>query len=161
MTSVERLRFLAEKGDKCWLGLTNVEAIKDVLKQLEEAQALIAKQENEEVDAIDIDKHIRNLKEYIRDDVIIEKDGSDFANFCKCHIEDIQAVLNYINIMHEEFDRLEGIEDNTIMLKHKLEEQSKVIDEMAKYIIELIKYNNPEEERNIEEVKEYFYKKVE
>ena len=42
----------------------------------------------------------------------------------------------------------------------ELEKKDKVIDEMAKYIIELIKYNNPEEERNIEEIKEYYYKKV-
>lgn len=47
------------------------------------------------------------------------------------------------------------------VIKEELEKKDKVIDEMAKYIIELIKYNNPEEERDIEDIKEYFYKKVE
>ena len=37
----------------------------------------------------------------------------------------------------------------------------KVINEMGEYIIELIKYNNSEEERDKEEIKEYFTKKVE
>ena len=37
----------------------------------------------------------------------------------------------------------------------------KVINEMAEYIIDLIKYNNSEEERDKEEIKEYFTKKVE
>ena len=59
---------------------------------------------------MNIEKHISNLKQYIKDDEIIEKDGSDFANFCKRHIDDIQAVLN------------------------ELEKKDKVIDEMAEYI---------------------------
>ena len=46
------------------------------------------------------------------------------------------------------------------VIKEELEKKNKVIDEMAEYIIELIKYNNPEEERDKEEIKEYFYKKV-
>ena len=37
----------------------------------------------------------------------------------------------------------------------------KVINEMAEYIIDLIKYNNSEEERDKEEIKEYFTKKAE
>ena len=37
----------------------------------------------------------------------------------------------------------------------------KVINEMAEYIIDLIKYNNSEEERDKEEIKEYFKEKVE
>ena len=41
MTSVERLKFLADKGDECWLGLSNVEAIKDVLNELEKKDAII------------------------------------------------------------------------------------------------------------------------
>ena len=43
MTSVERLKFLAEKGDECWLGLSNVEAIKDVLNQLELSKNVIVR----------------------------------------------------------------------------------------------------------------------
>lgn len=74
---------------------------------------------------MNIERHISNLKQYIKDDEIIEKDGSDFANFCKGHIDDIQALIDYIKIMHKEFDRLEGIEDNTAMLKKELEESKK------------------------------------
>ena len=42
----------------------------------------------------DIEKHIKNLKQYIKDDEIIENDNSDFAQFCKGHCEDIQAILD-------------------------------------------------------------------
>ena len=133
---------------------------------------------------MNIERHISNLKQYIKDDEIIEKDGSDFANFCKGHIDDIQALIDYIKIMHKEFDRLEGIEDNTSMLKQELIEtkehnrqlalelkkKNKVIDEMAEYITNL----DVDEDicKNIEHcasdkklcrdcIKEYFYKKVE
>ena len=35
-------------------------------------------------------------------------------------IQAIETVLNYIDIMHKELDRLEGIEDNTAMLKEEM-----------------------------------------
>ena len=38
------------------------------------------------------------------------------------NIEDLDTVLNYVDIMHKEFDRLEGIEDNTSMLLKELVE---------------------------------------
>lgn len=79
---------------------------------------------------MNIERHISNLKQYIKDDEIIEKDGSDFANFCKGHIDDIQAVLDYIETMNKEFDRLEGIEDNTAMLKHELEKKDRIIEKL-------------------------------
>ena len=42
---------------------------------------------------MDISKHIENLKEYIRiDKQNIEYTG-DFGEFCKKHIEDIEAIL--------------------------------------------------------------------
>ena len=50
-----------------------------------------------------------------------------------CYLrESIDTVLNYIETMHSELDRLEGIEDNTAMLKYELEKKDKVIDEMDK-----------------------------
>jgi hypothetical protein len=82
---------------------------------------------------MNIERHISNLKQYIKDDEIIEKDGSDFANFCKGHIDDIQTVLN------------------------ELEKKDKVIDEMSKAMYE--EWYNPK--MNEQEIKEYFYKKVE
>ena len=42
-----------------------------------------------------------------------------------------------------------------------IEKQDKIVDLMVEYIVDLIKYNNPEEKREIQEVKEYFRKKVE
>lgn len=41
------------------------------------------------------------------------------------------------------------------------EKKDKIINEMSHYIVELIKYNNPEEIREIEEIKQYFESKVE
>jgi hypothetical protein len=96
---------------------------------------------------MNIERHISNLKQYIKDDEIIEKDGSDFANFCKGHIDDIQTVLN------------------------ELEKKDKVIDEMAEWINkqdideEICKNNITQPELCNEEgtncrdcIKEYFYK---
>ena len=42
-----------------------------------------------------------------------------------------------------------------------VKEQEKEIDLMANYIVNLIKYNNPEEIREVEEIKQYFERKVE
>lgn len=44
---------------------------------------------------MDIEKNIKNLKDYIRlDRENIVYDDSDFAKFCKSHCEDIQTVLD-------------------------------------------------------------------
>lgn len=44
-----------------------------------------------------LEQHIKNLKDYIRiDKDNINYDDSDFAQFCKSHCEDIQAILDYI-----------------------------------------------------------------
>ena len=101
----------------------------------------------------------------------------------------IETVLNYIETMHKEFDRLEGIEDNTEMLKQELietkehnrqlalelEKKDKVIDEMAERINnhdideDVCKQMGKEfdctlfnQDKNfcIDCIKEYFYKKV-
>lgn len=47
----------------------------------------------------------------------------------------IDTVLNYIETMHKEFDRLEGIEDNTAMLKQELKEQTEANKELNKVLI--------------------------
>lgn len=90
---------------------------------------------------MDIEKHISNLKQYIKDDEIIEKDGSDFANFCKGHIDDIQAVLN------------------------ELEKKDKIIDLMSEQLAGLAIFDIEKDEPLIlgdkEEVKQYFKEKVE
>ena len=43
----------------------------------------------------------------------------------------------------------------------EIEKKDKQIDLMANYIVDLIKYNNPEEKREVEEIKQYFERKVE
>lgn len=87
---------------------------------------------------MNIERHISNLKQYIKDDEIIEKDGSDFANFCKGHIDDIQAVLN------------------------ELEEKDKAIDEMAGWLYgddTCFGYGAFEDINTPEKIKEYFLNK--
>ena len=49
------------------------------------------------MEEMSLEQHIKNLKDYIKYDVIIEKDNSDFAQFCKNHCEDIQTVLNELD----------------------------------------------------------------
>ena len=44
--------------------------------------------------------------------------------------EAIVTTLKYIDIMKSEFDRLEGIEDNTAMLKYELEKKDNKIKEL-------------------------------
>lgn len=53
------------------------------------------------MEEISLEKHIENLKKYIKEDVVIEKDDSDFAQYCKGHCEDIQAVLEELEILQE------------------------------------------------------------
>ena len=110
---------------------------------------------------MDIETHISNLKQYIKDDEIIEKDGSDFANFCKGHIDDIQAVLNELEKKEAEIDKLRKSNKDLLKklrnrvkevkkltryslykkefatLNKQLEKKDKVIDEMAGYIMYL------------------------
>ena len=67
---------------------------------------------------MEIEKHINNLKDYIRiDKENIVYDDSDFSEFCRSHCKDIQAVL-------DELDRRikpETIEENLNDLMKKLE----------------------------------------
>ena len=85
----------------------------------------------EEDNKLPIETHISNLKQYIKDDEIIEKDGSDFANFCKGHIDDIQAVLNELEKKQEEVKlKREAI----VEYQEWVIEQDKIINEMAKMI---------------------------
>lgn len=99
------------------------------------------------------------------DEDIYEIDGRQFLA--------IETALNYIETMQSEFDRLEGIEDNTAMLKYELEKKDKAIDEMAEYIVPLdidedickdIEHCTDENNNTYKLckdcIKEYFYKKV-
>ena len=61
-------------------------------------------------------------------------------------------------------EKYEALGDVLNMLKEKdkeIEKKDKQIDLMANYIVDLIKYNNPEEKREVEEIKQYFERKCE
>lgn len=63
---------------------------------------------------------------------------------CICGTEDLDTVLSVLKEKDAE-----------------IEQKDKQIDLMANYIVNLIKYNNPEEIREVEEIKQYFERKVE
>lgn len=146
MTSVERLKFLADKGDECWLGLSNVEAIKDVLKQLEEAQQYAdevwrANQElNEELETYKM-LHLKSTASRVCNDLKTSEK----------HKEDLEML--YAGCMEE------------------LKKKDAVIDEMAQILTSYMSTiaNEPYDlslgpitrKMTLEEVKEYFYKKAE
>lgn len=73
-------------------------------------------------------------------------------------LEELENKQDDINILQAQRD---SIEYQFKQAKSELEKKEAIINEMAKYIIDLIKYNNPEEERDKEEIKEYFANKVE
>ena len=119
MTSVERLKFLADKGDECWLGLSNVEAIKDVLKQLEDLTQTSIRLSKECVELEEENKRlIKDVKGletmlYLRDDEdsipisviqnkintykeMIEERPYDKA-IIEIHISELQELLEEVN----------------------------------------------------------------
>ena len=133
-----------------------------------------------------IEKHISNLKQYIKDDEIIEKDGSDFANFCKGHIDDIQAVLNELEKKEAEIDKLRNTNKDLlkklrnrvkevkkltryslykkefVRLNKQLENKDTVIDLMANKLVEAHGWFYSEfDNYTKEDFKQYFYKKAE
>ena len=58
---------------------------------------------------------------------------------------------------------LNMLKENSAELAEKsaeIEKKDKQIDLMANYIVDLIKYNNPEEKREVEEIKQYFERKA-
>lgn len=100
---------------------------------------------------IEIEEVIEKLKSGNKTNLIdilrtFKKEGIE--NFVITRKIYLDTVLNYIETMHKEFDRLEGIEDNTAMLKQELieakehnrqlavelEKKDKIINEMAKMI---------------------------
>ena len=134
---------------------------------------------------MDIEKHITNLKQYIKDDEIIEKDGSDFANFCKGHIDDIQAVLNELEKKEAEIDKLRNTNKDLlkklrnrvkevkkltryslykkefVRLNKQLENKDTVIDLMADKLVEAHGWFYSEfDNYTKEDFKQYFYKKA-
>lgn len=134
---------------------------------------------------MDIEEHISNLKQYIKDDEIIEKDESDFANFCKGHIDDIQAVLNELEKKEAEIDKLRNTNKDLLKklrnrvkevksltryslykkefarLNKQLKKKDTVIDLMANKLVEAHGWFYSEfDNYTKEDFKQYFYKKA-
>ena len=84
---------------------------------------------------MEIEKHIQNLKDYIRiDKDNIAYDDSDFAQFCKGHCEDIQAVLDEL----ENRIPTEAIEKKIQEYKGLKEMDMRAYEEQVKPLKELL-----------------------
>lgn len=78
------------------------------------------------------------------------------ANICDENDYDGEA-----EYLREEKMYIDTVLNIIAKLQKENEEKDKQIDLMANYIVNLIKYNNPEEIREVEEIKQYFERKVE
>ena len=72
---------------------------------------------------------------------------------CICSTEDLDTALSLIKEQQEETDKYKTLYERALSDLVKADKQ---IDLMANYIVNLIKYNNPEETREVEEIKQYF-----
>ena len=72
-----------------------------------------------------------------------------------------QAIETVLSELEKKDKEYEELTEASKELCKTVNLMKKVINEMAEYIIDLIKYNNSEEERDKEEIKEYFTKKAE
>lgn len=90
--------------------------------------------------------------------VVANIDKDFFLNFAETVLNELEYKQDDINVLQAQRD---SVENQLRQAKVELEKKDKIIDEMAKYIVNLIKYNNPEEIREVKEIKQYFTKKVE
>lgn len=88
-----------------------------------------------------------------------------YGNTFSMHLEQLEQLQNDIETVLSELEKkdkeYEELTEASKELCKTVNLMKKVINEMAEYIIDLIKYNNSEEERDKEEIKEYFTKKAE
>ena len=77
--------------------------------------------------------------------------------------EAIETVLSMLKEKNEQIVKYEKIykEYDCYRWVKELDKKDRQIDLMANYIVNLIKYNNPEEIREVEELKQYFERKSE
>lgn len=111
----------------------------------------------------------REAIEYLKESVLIYKNTIPKIS------EAIETVLSMLKEKDKEIEKLEKEND---LAKEQLKKQCEIADErnnllvkvnrlesqidlMANYIVNLIKYNNPEEIREVEELKQYFERKIE
>ena len=120
-----------------------------------------------------IEEAIREVDRFKEEDIhLMLFENTNVSELCYLR-EAIDTVLNYIETMQSEFDRLEGIEDNAAMLKKELEEQTESNKELNKVLIHfkavinemagalLVRQVIFKEGASREDIKEYFSKKVE
>lgn len=89
-----------------------------------------------------------------------------------------EAIETVLSMLKEKDKEIEKLEKENDLAKEQLKKQCEIADErnnllvkvnrlesqidlMANYIVNLIKYNNPEEIREVEELKQYFERKSE
>lgn len=82
-----------------------------------------------------------------------EKKAIEILNFRLDNVKEYESLYTWKDEL--------GTILNLIQSQQKeIEKKDKIIDEMADNIVYLIEYNNPEEIRDVEEIKQYFEKKI-
>lgn len=81
---------------------------------------------------------------------------------------DKEAIETVLNLLEKKNRTIQQLKDENRTLNRQAQQyfeqgikKDKMIDLIANYIVNLIKYNNPEEIREVEEIKQYFERKVE
>lgn len=99
----------------------------------------------------------REAIEYLKESVLIYKNTIPKIS------EAIETVLSMLKEKNEQIVKYEKIykEYDCYRWVKELDKKDRQIDLMANYIVNLIKYNNPEEIREVEELKQYFERKSE
>lgn len=142
MTSVERLKFLADKGDECWLGLSNVEAIKDVLNELEKKEAEIDKLRNTNKNLL---KKLRNRVKEVKKLTRYSLYKKEFTRLNK----QLEKKEKVIDLMAEYIHNTSNGEIYDIVCKEECENRNCI------FAI------GDNKEQEIDCIKQYFYKKAE
>lgn len=102
---------------------------------------------NEQREAIEICEHYKNILYACNYEKGPERTG--------------QAIETALSLIKENSAEIQQKNTELAEKSAEIEKKDKQIDLMANYIVDLIKYNNPEEKREVEEIKQYFERKVE
>lgn len=113
-----------------------------------------------------IEEDITKIDTYI--ELVLEKDycncnelNTILGKHCDGSKNVAYAMQHILSELEKKDKEYEELTEASKELCKTVNLMKKVINEMAEYIIDLIKYNNSEEERDKEEIKEYFTKKAE
>lgn len=90
--------------------------------------------------------------EYLKESVLIYKNTIPKIS---------KAIEIVLSMLKENSAEIEQKNTELAEKSAEIEKKDKEIDLMANYIVDLIKYNNPEEKREVEEIKQYFERKSE